>query len=131
MSRLCPCHSGIVFEKCCAPFLSGARLPETAAALMRSRFAAYSESRVDYIVQTTAEGKRHELDVEELKRQCKNIRYLGLKIIKTELGGKGDETGTVLFHASLQIGKSRRLHRELSTFVKEGGRWVYVDGETN
>jgi SEC-C motif-containing protein len=98
---------------------------------MRSRFAAYSEARVDYIVQTTAEDKRQEINVEELQRQCKNIRYLGLKILKTELGGKNDETGTVLFHASLQIGKSRVLHRELSTFVREEGRWVYVDGETN
>jgi SEC-C motif-containing protein len=98
---------------------------------MRSRFAAYSEARVDYIVQTTVEGKRQEINVEELKQQCKNFRYLGLKILKTELGGKSDETGTVLFHASLQIGKSRRLHRELSSFVKDGGRWVYVDGETN
>jgi SEC-C motif-containing protein len=131
MSRLCPCSSGVVLEKCCAPYLNGERLPETAAALMRSRFAAYSEARADYLIQTTAEGKRQEIDPEQLKQYCKNIRFLNLKILKTEQGGKGDETGTVLCHASLQMGKRRVLHRELSNFVKEGGMWVYVDGETN
>ena len=131
MSRLCPCKSSLVFDKCCAPFLNGQRLPETAQALMRSRFAAYAEARADYLVQTTAEGKRQEIDLEELKQYCKNIRCLNLKIIKSEGGEKGDESGTVLFHASLQINNRRVLHRELSQFVKEAGKWVYVSGETN
>ena len=131
MSRLCPCTSGLVFEKCCAPFLSGQRLPETAQALMRSRFTAYAEIRVDYLVQTTAKDKKQEIDVAELRQYCKNIRCISLKIQKTERGGKNDETGTVLFHASLQMNKRRVLHRELSQFVREDGRWVYVSGETN
>jgi len=131
MSRLCPCTSGLVFEKCCAPFLSGQRLPETAQALMRSRFTAYAEVRVDYLVQTTAKEKKQEINVAELRQYCENIRCISLKIQKTESGGKNDETGTVLFHASLQMNKRRVLHRELSQFVREDGRWVYVSGETN
>jgi SEC-C motif-containing protein len=131
MSRLCPCTSGLVFEKCCAPFLSGQRLPETAQALMRSRFTAYAEVRVDYLVQTTAKEKKQEINVAELRQYCENIRCISLKIQKTESGGKNDETGTVLFHASLQMNKRRVLHRELSQFVREDGWWVYVSGETN
>ncbi|MCL1894002.1 MAG: YchJ family metal-binding protein [Holophagaceae bacterium] len=131
MSRLCPCTSGLVIDKCCAPYLKGQRLPETAQALMRSRFTAYAESRVDYLIQTTAEAKRQEIDPEELRRYCINIRCISLKVLKTELGGKNDETGTVLFHASLQMNKRRVLHRELSEFIKEDGKWMYVSGETN
>ena len=98
---------------------------------MRSRFSAYAEARVDYLIQTTVEDKRQEIDAEELRQYCKNIHCISLKILKIELGNKDDETGTVLFHASLQMNKRRVLHRELSQFVREDGRWVYVSGETN
>ena len=98
---------------------------------MRSRFTAYADGRVDYLIASTASAQRSALDPKELGQYCRSIRCLNLKILQTELGGKGDETGTVLFHASLQVNGRRVLHRELSHFVREGGRWMYVDGETN
>jgi SEC-C motif-containing protein len=62
---------------------------------------------------------------------CRTVSCISLKVIRTEQGGPQDETGTVLFHASLQINGKRMLHRELSRFKREEGRWVYVDGDTN
>lgn len=98
---------------------------------MRSRFSAYAMLRADYLVDTTAEAEREKLDVDELARYCRAVKCISLKVLKTEGGGAQDETGTVLFHASLQINGRRMLHRELSQFVRENGRWVYLDGETN
>ncbi|HNX93616.1 MAG TPA: YchJ family metal-binding protein [Holophaga sp.] len=131
MSRPCPCTSKRPFDACCAPFLSGQKAPETAEQLMRSRFSAYAMLRADYLVDTTAEAEREKLDVDELARYCRAVKCISLKVLKTEGGGAQDETGTVLFHASLQINGRRMLHRELSQFVRENGRWVYLDGETN
>ncbi len=131
MSRPCPCQSKKTFDRCCQPLLQGKRAAATAAELMRSRFTAYAEGQVDYLIMTTAEVERVKLDREDLIHYCRNIRCLNLKILKTELGGPEDQEGRVLFHASLQLNGRRTLHKELSRFVRESDAWKYVDGETN
>jgi len=131
MSRPCPCTSKLSFDKCCEPFLAGKALPESAEKLMRSRFTAYALRRADYLIETTAPEKRGDLDQEELGRYCRAVSCISLKILSRQAGGPTDETGVVIFHASLQINGKRMLHRERSTFRREDGRWFYVDGETN
>jgi len=131
MSRLCPCTSKLTYEKCCEPFLTGKEVPQSAEQLMRSRFTAYALKRANYLVETTAPEKREELDVEDLGRYCRAVTCISLKILSRQAGGPKDETGVVIFHASLQINGKRMLHRERSTFRREDGRWFYVDGETN
>jgi SEC-C motif-containing protein len=131
MSRLCPCESKLTFDRCCQPFIDGAAFPDTAERLMRSRFTAYSMGRADYLVATTAREEREKLDAEELRKYCKAVKCISLRILGAEAGGPGDETGTVTFHAKLLINGRRMLHREKSRFVREDGHWAYVDGETN
>ena len=131
MSRPCPCPSKKTYDACCEPYVSGRRPPETAAQLMRSRFTAYALGKVDYLIATTAAEERAKLDREDLAQYCRSVRCISLKILSTELGGAGDETGVVRFQASLQFNGRRTLHLEKSRFVREEGRWVYVDGETN
>jgi len=131
MSRLCPCCSKLTLDKCCEPYLLGKKLPDSPEKLMRSRFSAYALQRPDYLKTTTAEAEREKLDWDELAEYCRTVKCISLKVLKTTGGGAEDESGTVLFHASLQINGKRILHRELSRFTREAGRWVYVDGETN
>jgi SEC-C motif-containing protein len=131
MSRPCPCTSKATYDRCCEPFLTGQRLPETAEKLMRSRFSAYALGRADYLAATTCAEERAKLDVEELARYCKAVRCISLRILSTEAGGQGDQAGIVLFHAKLLINGKRMLHREKSRFIREDGKWAYVDGETN
>jgi SEC-C motif-containing protein len=131
MSRLCPCTSKLTFDKCCEPYLAGRKLPETPEKLMRSRFSAYATRKVDYLIATTSVEERSKLDAGELASYCRSVSCISLKVVQTEAGGPQDEAGTVLFHASLQVNGKRLLHRELSRFRREEGRWVYVDGDTN
>lgn len=128
MSRPCPCTSKKPYDRCCGPFHAGTALPETAELLMRSRFSAYALGKADYLIATRPEAKRAEEDREELANYCKSVQAVGLKIVGKEKGGKEDDTGIVTFHASLQANGRRTLHIETSTFVRENGRWVYVDG---
>ena len=128
MSRPCPCTSKKPYDRCCGPFIAGTALPDTAEQLMRSRFSAYALGKVEYLIQTRPEAKRAEEDREELKVYCKSVSCVGLKIVAKEKGAKGDETGVVTFHASLQANGHRSLHIETSNFERENGRWVYVDG---
>lgn len=130
MSRPCPCQSKKPYDRCCEPFHQGKALPETCEKLMRSRFSAYALAKVDYLLSTTATGKRGEENRDELLDYCRSVKCVNLKVLKAE-GGPGDEKGLVHFHASLQVNGKRHLHIEKSTFVREEGRWVYLDGETN
>jgi len=131
MSRLCPCESKRTYDRCCEPYLLGKAFPETAEKLMRSRFSAYAMVRADYLVATTSEEERAKIDPDELERYCRAVKCISLRILETELGGKDDETGVVVFHAKLLINGKRMLHRERSRFVREAGKWAYVDGDTN
>lgn len=128
MSRLCPCHSKLSYEKCCEPYHTGKKLPDTPERLMRTRYCAYAIAKVDYLIATTATEEREKLDRADLLAYCKAMACVGLKILKAE---HTEDAGTVLFHASLQNNGRRVLHKELSRFRKEEGRWVYVDGDTN
>jgi SEC-C motif-containing protein len=98
---------------------------------MRSRFSAYALGKAEYLAATTAAVEREKLDVEELRRYCRAVRCISLKVLGTKAGGPGDETGEVVFHAKLLVDGKRMLHWERSRFAREDGRWVYVDGETN
>jgi SEC-C motif-containing protein len=131
MSRPCPCASKLTFDRCCEPYLDGKKIPDTAEKLMRSRFSAYALGRADYLAATTAAAEREKLDVEELARYCRAVRCISMKVLGTKAGGPGDETGEVVFHAKLLINGKRMLHWERSRFVREEGRWAYLDGETN
>jgi len=131
MSRPCPCGSKLTFDRCCEPCLTGKHAPDTAEQLMRSRFSAYALGHAEYLAATTAAAEREKLDVEELRRYCRAVRCISLKVLGTKAGGPGDDTGEVVFHAKLLIDGKRMLHWERSRFVREDGRWTYLDGETN
>jgi SEC-C motif-containing protein len=130
MSRPCPCCSKLTLDKCCEPYLTGKKLPDTPEKLMRSRFTAYALQNPGYLVATTAEEERAKLDLDELTRYCRGVKCISLKILRAS-GSPADEVGEVIFQASLQINGKRMLHKEHSRFRKEQGRWMYVDGETN
>lgn len=118
----CPCGSGKPFSACCGPRLAGDPAP-TPEALMRSRYTAYVLGDVDYLQRTWHSSTRpSELDLED------GVKWLGLKVVRTE-GGEKDETGTVEFVARFKVGGKAHRLEEKSRFVREGGRWVYLDGD--
>ena len=121
----CPCGSELNYHACCGMWHDGGLhqvYPPTAQALMRSRYSAYVMQRADYLLATwhgsTAPG---ELDLQPVK-------WLGLEL--RHAAEQGD-AGVVEFVARFRPatgGPAERLH-ELSRFVREEGRWFYVDGD--
>ena len=120
----CPCGSGRPLADCCGPYLSGQSLPETAETLMRSRYSAFATGQADYLLATWHPTTRPATLALEA-----GIRWLGLRILSTEAGGATDQEGWVTFVARSKFqGRAQRL-QERSRFVRERGRWFYVDGE--
>lgn len=50
---LCPCQSGKSYTDCCQPFHLHQMIPDSAEKLMRSRYTAYTQVNIPYIVETT------------------------------------------------------------------------------
>jgi SEC-C motif domain protein len=125
----CPCGSDRPYEDCCGPYISGKAKPATAEALMRSRYTAYANKAIDYIVDTCLRDDEHGIDIEATKRWSETSTWLGLKILKTDKGGSSDEEGMVEFKATYVQGGLRENHHEKAAFVKRDGAWLFADGE--
>lgn len=99
--------------------------PATAEDLMRSRFAAFKRADAAWLLRTWHPSTRPaELDLTD------NPRWRGLQIVDVEGGGVDAETGIVEFRATcLQNDGSLGILHERSRFLREGGRWFYVDGD--
>ena len=118
----CPCGSGQVYASCCGRFIDQGVLPETAEQLMRSRYTAFTQANEPYLLASWHASRRP--GVVEFEPGCK---WLGLEVRAARMTGA--DTAEVEFVArSRTAGRAQRLH-ERSRFVREGGRWYYVDGD--
>ena len=96
---------------------------------MRSRFTAFVRGDLDHIEYTHTLDEREKINRPTADSLDSSIEWIGLEIFGATLGGEKDDTGTVDFAASFRQDGKRRVHREMSNFRREAGRWVYVDGE--
>lgn len=119
----CPCGSRRAYAECCGPLHAGTPAPD-AQALMRSRYSAYVKGDLEYLRTSWHPSTRPgELDLGDTRA----TRWLGLEV-RRHVQVDTDHA-TVEFVARYRIGgePAVRLH-EISRFVREDGRWYYVDG---
>lgn len=120
----CPCGLPARLSACCGHWFAGPlhlQAPD-AAALMRSRYSAYVLRLADYLLATWHPATRPAaLDFEP------GQRWLGLQVLAHQR--QDDSHATVAFVARSKLaGRAQRL-AETSRFVREQGRWFYVDGD--
>jgi SEC-C motif-containing protein len=115
----CPC-GGSSLADCCGPFISGAQHAASAEQLMRSRYSAYVLGEENYLRETWHKDSRPDETVTD-----KSLQWLGLEVRQSS---QENDAATVEFVARCRVqGRGQRLH-EISRFVREDGRWFYVDG---
>jgi SEC-C motif-containing protein len=113
----------VAYPDCCGRYLDhfDTTPAPDAEHLMRSRYSAFVRARADYLLATWHPSKRPEsltLDV--------GAKWLGLDVRSHQATGAA--TAEVEFVARYRVaGQAVRLH-ERSRFVREDGRWLYVDG---
>lgn len=90
---------------------------------MRSRYSAYVLGLHDYLLATWHADTRPA----ELEPDPPGLRWLGLDL-RRQLVHDADHASVEFIARSRLHGRATRLH-ETSRFVREGGRWFYVDGE--
>ena len=120
----CPCGTGAAYAACCGRWHAGPQHLQapTAEALMRSRYSAFVRLLGAYLQDTWhADTRPAAAPTFE-----PGLRWLGLEVKRHTL--TGEHSAEVEFVARSKTGsRVHRLH-EVSRFVREAGRWFYVDG---
>jgi SEC-C motif-containing protein len=121
----CPCGSARPLAACCGRYHDGdlASQAPTAETLMRSRYSAFVLDRLDYLLASWHPSTRPAT----LAPNEPGLRWLGLDVRRHHVIDA--DHATVEFVARSKLGgRAHRLH-EISRFVREDGRWYYVDGD--
>ncbi|MEY4694502.1 MAG: hypothetical protein RLZZ95_951 [Pseudomonadota bacterium] len=136
MTAACPCgrtmrqaHRGsssdrvvpLPLENCCGPYHQQLNAPD-AESLMRSRYSAFVLGHVDYLLATWHDSQRPASLTLEAGAQ-----WLGLEIKQHQC--TGEHTAEVTFVARFRVGGKAVRQHERSRFVREEGRWFYLDGD--
>ncbi len=129
--NLTPCPCGrtntkpkgevLTFDACCGPYHAGLAAPD-AECLMRSRYSAFVRGNAPYLLATWHASQRPATLALDTA-----ARWLGLEIKQHRV--TGTDTAEVEFVARFRVGGKAVRQHERSRFVREDGRWLYVDGD--
>ena len=120
---ICYCGNHLSFDECCKPYIASVSKPESAEALMRSRFSAHVTGDVDYLIATTHASTRKNHKKKDILAWLENIQWTKLEILEAN-------ENTVTFKAYfIDNHKIENVHYEKSNFIFEKGKWFYVDRE--
>ena len=118
---VCPCGRGR-YAACCGPLHAG-QLAASAEDLMRARYSAYVLGLGDFVLGSWHASTRPATAASD---DDARTTWLGLSVKRHEARG---DRATVEFVARYRVGgRGHRLH-EVSRFLREEGRWYYVDGD--
>lgn len=120
----CPCGRPLAYAACCGRLHAGAPAAD-AEALMRSRYSAYVRGLADYLLATWHPSTRPpQLDLAD-PPQGRTV-WLGLDVGRHRQ--VASDRAEVEFVARYRIGGGRAVRMvEHSRFVRENGRWYYLD----
>ena len=119
----CPCGAGLPLAECCGPLHDGTRVASTAEQLMRARFAAFAVGNPGYLLATwhvTTRPADLHLD--------NDLRWTALDVVATTGGMLLSAEGTVELRAHYRRNGTAGVQHERSRFLREHGRWWYLDG---
>lgn len=123
---LCLCGSQKTYALCCKSYIDMQQTPETPEQLMRSRYSAYSQAKIEYI-QKTMKGKASmAFNAAEARDWSQKITWIELQVIQSYL--ETPDKGFVEFIAHYMEQNQIKSMHELSEFHKENNAWFYVDG---
>ncbi|MGE3813366.1 MAG: YchJ family protein [Candidatus Nanopelagicales bacterium] len=118
----CPCGWGAPYDDCCGRLHRG-EPAATAESVMRSRYTAFVMGDAGYLARTWHSSARPDDLALDASRT-----WRGLHVLDAVRGSLLDADGEVEFVARWQDADgSRGRHHERSRFVREEGRWVYLD----
>tara|TARA_R110002072_G_scaffold301164_3_gene480268 strand:- start:54263 stop:54667 length:405 start_codon:yes stop_codon:yes gene_type:complete len=124
----CPCGSNKRLAACCGPYHAVKAYARTARQLMRSRYSAFALGGLgDYLLQTWHPDTRPAVSAAVMG--AADTDWIRLEVVDSQQQGN---TATVEFKAFWRDENGQiQLHHEKSRFVRQDGRWLYVDADNS
>lgn len=125
----CPCRTGTAiaqaYADCCGRYHAGPQHLQSpdAEQLMRSRYSAFALGDTAYLLATWHPDTRPST----LEADPPGLKWLGLEVRRHQV--LDADHATVAFVARSKLGGRAQRLEENSRFVRENGRWFYVDGD--
>lgn len=125
----CPCDAQNLYATCCGRFLDGQMVPDSAQALMRSRYTAYTLGKIEFIQKTMCGPAAKNFNPVDAKRWASNAQWKRLKILRDFPHPTAPDRHYVEFVADYIAQNKKHRLQELSEFQRIDGHWFYVDGQ--
>lgn len=129
MQQACPCGladaggRAVPYTQCCGRYVDESTPAPDAEALMRSRYSAFVRERADYLLATWHASHRPSRVTFD-----PGVKWLGLEVRAHQVQDADHAEVEFVARQRAPGGRAVRLH-ERSRFVREDGRWFYVDGD--
>ena len=124
----CLCGSEVAYKECCGRFIDGPLDATTAEELLRSRYVAHATRKIDYIISTVHPDNKEDKDRASLENWLDEASWQGFQLLNVDI--KSDKLTFLEFTAESTYKGTHDLHRELSEFRKEDGKWYFFTGRT-
>lgn len=124
--QLCPCGTGKSYYDCCALYISRIKVPSTPEELMRSRYTAYTQANIEYILLTMRAPATNHFDAVYARKWAQKVKWIKLDVLKTSIR---NSIGYVEFVAHFSEENKENIIHELSEFHLDKGEWYYVNGK--
>ncbi|ROZ88030.1 YchJ family protein [Gordonia sp. OPL2] len=116
----CPCTSGLVFDDCCRPILTGHKRAVTAESLARTRYSAHIVCDLQYLSETWHPATRP-----AVIRLATDTWWYWFEIDCVTDGSPADQFGQVTYSTYLRH-KSNHVEQTVeANFERVHGRWMY------
>lgn len=126
----CYCCSGQTYADCCGRYIEAGLVPASPSALMRSRYSAYAQANIDYIVATMSGAAAAGFDAKAAQAWASAVTWLGLTVVKARYHHVDPDRAMVEFIARYQTATGVESIHERSDFIRKNGKWYYSDGKT-
>lgn len=119
---------GMTVAEFCLPVIREERPARTALELMCARYCAYALSNPVFLMNTVHPLGRQPDDEQNLRDWIRDCQWRGLEVLGVVRGGPEDSEGFVEFRAFYSEKGQIKMHHEISRFVRDGGKWYYLEG---
>lgn len=124
----CPCGTKKNYSVCCEPIHNQHELAKTPELLMRSRYSAHVKQLVQCIIDTY-HPSCHAEEFRDGIVESTELEWRKLKVLSSHLSTMSPYEGFVSFKATYSANNQLHQLKEHSRFLKENGKWYYIDGE--
>jgi SEC-C motif-containing protein len=106
-------------------------MAETAEALIRARYTAYTLEKVEFLLHTMGPEVRVDLDPVEAARIAREADWLGLEIRSICGDQAGDTEAEIEYLAKFRLDGQLRIHHERAHLHRSEEGWMVHGGEVN